>query len=189
MTGPTPQSISTRNGWRNASSPPGGTSKQAVGFGDVAGDLGQEFGAGHADADGQPYAFLDRLSQSRGDVDGGASGPPQPADLEKRLVDRETLHQGRGVVEDIEHGPAGLDVGVHAGFDHHRRRAQATGLDAVHGGADTARLGFVTGGHDYAAADDDRATAQLRSVALLDRRVERVEVGVQDGGLIAHSNS
>jgi hypothetical protein len=36
--------------------------------------------------------------------------------------------------------------------------------------------------------DQDGPTAQLGPVALLDRRIERIEVGVEDGGLTTHEH-
>ena len=51
---------------------------------------------------------------------------------------------------------------------------------AAHRGAHAERLRLVAGGEHDAAADDHRPAAQPRVVALLDRRVERVEVGVED---------
>ena len=63
----------------------------------------------------------------------------------------------------------------------HSRRA----CRAAHRGADAERLRLVAGGEHDPAADDHRPAAQARVVALLDRRVERVEVGVQDRRLAA----
>ncbi len=60
----------------------------------------------------------------------------------------------------------------------HSRRAWT----AAHRGAHTIGLGFVAGRQHHPAADDHRPAAQGRVVALLDGRVERVEVRVQDAG-------
>ena len=48
--------------------------------------------------------------------------------------------------------------------------------------ASASGLRFVTGGEHHAAAHDDGPTPQSWIVTLLDGGVERVEVGVQDGG-------
>ena len=66
----------------------------------------------------------------------------------------------------------------------HSRRACAT----AHRRADAERLGLVAGREHDAAADDHRPAAQARVVALLDRRVERVEVGVEDRAHARHEH-
>jgi hypothetical protein len=50
------------------------------------------------------------------------------------------------------------------------------------------RLGLVAGREHDTATDDHGPAAQPRVVALLDRRVERVQVGVQDGRFAAHEH-
>ena len=57
----------------------------------------------------------------------------------------------------------------------------AARLRPAHRRAHAARLRLVARGEHDAAADDHRPAPQPRVVALLDRRVERVEVGVQNG--------
>ena len=53
---------------------------------------------------------------------------------------------------------------------------------AAHRAGDAIRLRLVARGEDDPAADDHRPAAQPRVVALLDRREEGVEVGVEDRG-------
>jgi hypothetical protein len=48
-------------------------------------------------------------------------------------------------------------------------------------------LGFVRSGQYDTAPDRDGSTAQGGVEQLLDRRVERVEVSVQDGGVVTHA--
>jgi hypothetical protein len=48
------------------------------------------------------------------------------------------------------------------------------------------RLGFVAGREDDARADDYRPATEPRVIPLLDRREERVDVGVQDRGFRLH---
>ena len=69
------------------------------------------------------------------------------------------------------------------GGDDDRVRAQPARLPAAHRRPDAERLGLVARREHDPAADDHRPAAQPRIVPLLDRRVERVEVGVQDPGL------
>jgi hypothetical protein len=156
--------------------------QQAVGFGHAARDLGEELGSGDADRDREPDALADVEAQPRRDLEGRARDAFQPADVEERLVDRQALHQRRRVVEDREDRLARLRVGRHPGLDHDRVRAQPAGLRTTHCRADAVRLGLVAGREHDPGADDDGPPAQPGVVALLDRRVERVEVGVQNRG-------
>jgi hypothetical protein len=156
--------------------------QQAVGLGHLAGHLGQELGARHAHRDREPHPLAHLAPQPGGDVGRRPGQAPQAADVEEGLVDRQGLDQRRGVVEDGERGLAGLRVGRHPRRDHHRRRAQPPGLGPAHRRAHAARLGLVARRQHDPAADDDRPPPQARVVALLDRRVEGVEVGVEDGG-------
>ena len=114
---------------------------------------------------------------------GGARHLAQPADVEEGLVDGERLDERRGVVEHREHRPAGGGVGVHPGRHDDRVGAQRPRLTAAHGAPHAAGPGLVARGHDDPAADDHRLAPQRGVVALLDRREERVEVGVEDGGV------
>ena len=59
-------------------------------------------------------------------------------------------------------------------------RAEAAGLAAAHRGADAVGPGLVAGREHDSRPDDRRPAAQATIVSLLDRREERVEVGVQD---------
>jgi hypothetical protein len=153
---------------------------QPVGLGDGAGHLGEELGAGDAHRDGQADPVADLRAQPRRDGDRLARDPAQPADVEKGLVDGDSLHYGRGVAEDLEDGLARLGVGRHPRWHHDRVRAQPARLPAVHRGAHPECLRLIARRQHHAAADDHRLAAQPRVVTLLDRGVERVEVGMQD---------
>ena len=117
-----------------------------------------------------------------------ARDPPEPADVEERLVDREPLDQRRRLPEDLEHRLARLGVGREARRHDDGARAQPARLRTAHRGAHPVRLGLVARREHDPAADDHRAPAQLRGVALLDRGEERIEVGVQDRGLSGHEH-
>ena len=158
--------------------------EQAVGFGDTARDLGEELGAGHADGDRQPDPFEHLAAQADRDLGRRARDAREAADVEERLVDREPFDQRCRVVEHREHGPARFRVRVDPWRDDDRVRAAAPRLAAVHRGTHAERLGFVARSQHHSAADDDRLPAQAGIVTLLDRRVERVEVGVEDRGTV-----
>ena len=154
--------------------------EQAVRLRDGARDLREELRPRHADGDPQPDALEDGPAQPNGDLGGRAGEPLEPAHVEERLVDRDALDERRRVLEHLEHRLAGLGVGREARADDHGLRAQPAGARAAHRGADPVRLRLVARRQHDAPADDDRAAAQPRIVTLLDRREERVEVGVED---------
>ena len=158
--------------------------QQPVGLGDTARDLRQELGAGDADRDRQADPLAHLGSQPAGDVDRFSGDPPQAAHVEEGLVDRQPLDDRRRVVEHLEHRLAGLRVGLEAGRHDDEIRAHLARLELGHRCVHTEALGLVAGGEHDAAAHDDGTVAQPRIVALLDRGVERVEVGVQDRRLL-----
>ncbi len=158
--------------------------EQAIGLGDRAGDLGEVFGAGDPDRDRQPDAAEDIEPELCGDRRGRAANPPKPADFEEGLVDRQPLDDRCRVVEDVEDIAARLRVGVHARGHHDGIGTQPQGLAPAHRGSDAEGLRLVARRHDDSAADDDRPAPQRGVVALLDRREEGVEVGVQHGPFV-----
>jgi hypothetical protein len=162
--------------------------QQPVGLGDPAGHLGQELGARDAHRDGQPDLLEHVAAQRRGDVVRGPGDPPQPAHVEERLVDRDALDQRRRGAEDLEHRLARIRVGAHPRRHDDRLRAELARLPSAHRGAHAAGLRLVGRREDHAPADDDRPAAQAHVVALLDRRVESVQVGVQDRGAARHEH-
>ena len=63
---------------------------------------------------------------------------------------------------------------------------QRARLPPRHAAADPERLGFVGRGEHDPAADGDRLAAQRRVEQLLDRGIEGIEVGMEDGGCRFH---
>ena len=180
-----PQALD-RQGVQEAELVVGGDDQEAVGLGHAARHLGEELGACDAHRDRQADLLAHPLPQPHRDLLRRPRHAAQATDIEERLVDGEALDQRCGVLEDGKHGLAGVGVGRHAGPDHDGVRTQSPRWAAAHRCAHAEGLGLIAGGQDHAAADDHRAAAQPRVVALLDRRVEGVEVGVQDGGLVRH---
>ena len=180
--GPTPHSRSTGSGWRNVELAVRRHHEQPVGLRHAARHLGQELRPRDPDRDRQPDLVEHARAQPHGDLLRRPRDPPQPADVEERLVDRQALDQRRRVAEDLEHRLARLGVGGHARRDDDRVGAEPPPLAAAHRRLDAARLRLVARGEHHPAAHDDRLAAQPRVVALLDRRVERVQIGVEDLG-------
>ena len=180
VTRPTPHRRSTGSGCRKSSSRAGWHDEQPVGLAHGAGHLGQELRAGHADGDGQTDPVAHRGTQPGGDVDRFTGDAPQAADVEERFVDGDALDEGGGVLEDLEDRLARVDVRLEARLDDDGVGAQGACLAATHRRAHATALGLVARREDHATADDHRPAAQRRLVALLDRRVERIEIGMQD---------
>ena len=154
--------------------------EQAVGLGDAARHLGEELRPGDADGDRQADPLENVSAQPHRDLGRRPGEPAHPAHVEERLVDREALDQRGRVLEHLEHRLARLDVGREPRLDDDRVRAEAARLPAAHRGADPERLGLVARREHDAAAHDHGAAAQAGIVALLDRREERIEVGVEN---------
>src|SRR5664280_392917 len=158
---------------------------QTIGLAKVRRDLRDELRAPDADRHGQPHLGLDgRLDRGR-DRRGCSEERLGPGHVEERLVDRDLLHQRREAAQDLHHRPAGLAVfrTVHRQED--AVRAERGGGSQRHRGVDTEAPRLVArGAHDAAragvAAHDHGPATELRAVALLDGREERVEVHVED---------
>ena len=114
-----------------------------------------------------------------------SAGEPKrcsPGDVGEGLVDRDALDQGREVVEDRHRRVAEPRVLLEVAADEDELRAELAGPASRHAAAHAERLGLVGRCQHHAAADRDRLAAQGRIEQLLDRRVEGVEIGVEDGG-------
>ena len=113
VTGPTPHSRSTGSGCRNSSSPSVGTTSRPSGLATPLATLARNFVLATPTETGQADLLEDVPAQPHGDLRRRARDPPQPADVEERLVDRQPLHERRRVVEDLEHRLARVAVGLH----------------------------------------------------------------------------
>ena len=69
-----------------------------------------------------------------------------------------------------------------------RLGTQPPRLHGPHRGADAERPRLIARRQHDAATDDHRAPAQLRVITLLDRRIERIEIGVEDGRIDVHEH-
>ena len=147
---------------------------------DRARHLREELRARDADGDREPDLVEHAPLQPRGDLGRRACEPLEPAHVQERLVDREPLDERRRVLEDLEHRLARLRVRRHSGRNDDRMRAESPRLALAHRGLHAVGLRLVARREHDAAPDEHGLPAQLRVVALLDRREERIEVCVQD---------
>ena len=157
---------------------------QAVGLVDVRSDLRGELD--RRDTDGRDegqlgaHALLDRGGDRRAIAEQALA----PRAVEERLVEREAFDVGREVAEDAEERARRGDVPVHVVTNDDRLGAPAQRLCHRHRARDAERARLVGARRDHATArgstDEHGLLAQRWIVPLLDRRVERVEVDVQD---------
>src|SRR6202158_894096 len=107
-------------------------------------------------------------------------------DVQVRLIERYAFDQLRRCVaaKDLVHGPARLAVASAVGRHDHQLRALLQGLVQRHRRVHPKSPCFVRSAHDdspaRAARDGHRDASKLRVVSLVDRRVEGVEVDVED---------
>ena len=154
--------------------------EQAVRLRERARHLREELRARDAHADGQPDPLTDGTSQPHRNLDGCAGDRFHAADVEERFVDGEALDERRHVVEDRVQILARLRVRGHARRNHDRLGAEPAGHSPTHRRPDAPGLRLVARREHNTAADDHRSAAQAAIVALLDRREERVRVGMED---------
>ena len=100
--------------------------------------------------------------------------------VDKGFVDRNAFDQGGGLVEDLIDRSARFGIGFHSSRHYDDLRTVALCLRGIHRRSDAEGLGFVAAGQHHPGTDDYGFAPQLRIVTLLDRRVEGVEVSVED---------
>ena len=150
--------------------------------------LGQELRAGDPDGDRQSHPLAHLAPQLHGDLGGRSREPLEPADVQERLVDRQSLDERRRVVEHPVDLLARLRVRRHARTNDDRVGAEPARKREAHRRVHAVRLRLVAGRKDDPAADDHGPSAQPGVIPLLDRREERVDVGVQDRRLVLHEH-
>ena len=167
--------------------------EQAIGLAPVRGDLREELVRRDAGRRGE-FGFLADLRADRLRGGGRARQAGEGlGDVEVGLVERQRFDQVGVAREDLAHLLRHRLVAHEIRRHEHRLRAQALGADRRHrrAHAELARLVTRRAHHRARAAprDDHRPAAQGRVVALLDGRIERVHVDVQDlalWGFFAH---
>ena len=180
VAGPTPHISPTGRSCRNAQLGRRIDHDQAIRLGDLRGDLGQVLGARDADRDRQPELG----AHPRADAAAISAGEPNrcsvPGDVGERLVDGDALDQRGEVAEHRDRRVAEPLVLVEMAADEDQLRAELARPPPRHAAAHAERPRLVGGREHHAAADRDRLAAQRRVEQLLDRRIEGVEVGMED---------
>ena len=166
----------------------GGNHHQPVGLAHVGGDLGHQLRGGHSHRRAELRLAPHRLFEAPRDLLAGAEGAAAARHVEERLVDRHRLHPVGEPPEDLHDALRLPGVLLHVHRQVGALGAQPEGLGDGHGAPHPEDAGLVgRGGDDPAPAAPQRArphdhglAPQLRAVALLHRRVERVHVDVED---------
>ena len=156
-------------------------------------ELREQLVVRHADGGREPGAVADPLLDLARHVLAAAEQAGAAGDVEEGLVEREPLDLVGELAEHLEHLRRDLAVALEARRHDDRLRAAPQRLAHRHRGMHAEAADLVARGGDHAApagaADDHRLARELGPVVLLDGRVERVHVDVQDGALrIAHDS-
>ena len=186
VTCPTPQSRSTGSGWRNASSPSGGTTSRPSGFATPLATFARNFVLATPTVIGRPTCSRTACFS----FTAISAGLPAIRSIPRTSrnassIDSPSTKRG-GVLEHPIHGLARLRVGRHPRRDDDRVRAEAARPAPAHRRLDAVGLGLVARGEHDTPADDHGPSPEPRVVPLLDRCEERVDVRVQDRPLAEH---
>ena len=161
---------------------------EAVGLAHVRSDLGHELGGGHSHRGAETGLLADGVLQGAADALAVAEGPPALRHVEEGLVDRDGLDHGGEAPQDGHHLLRDGGVLLHVRVEVDTLGAEPPGFRDGHGAAHAELAGFVgRGGNDTPpppalriGANDDGLAQESGTVALLDGRVERVHVEVED---------
>jgi hypothetical protein len=121
-------------------------------------------------------------ANGRADVRWRAEQVNRPGHVEKGFVDGNPFDEGGEIAQHLDHLVAQLLIPPKLPADKAETGAETARPPSRHARMDSERPGFVGRRQHHPAADRDRPAPQGRLEQLLDGRVERVQVGVQDGG-------
>ena len=181
--------------WRQEGRLPAGRhDHQTVRLAVFRGDLRDEPVGRDADRHGQLDLVADVLLDAPADCFARPEQRLRAGQIEERLVDRDLLDDRRVAAQDRHYLLA--DAAVLAAVNGHedQLRTQGDRRAGRHGRANAIWPRLVAGGHHdspaaRSATNGNRLAAQRVVVALLDGRVERVQINVQDGSrprVVAH---
>ena len=181
VTGPTPHISSTGRSCRNASSVAGSTTTSPSGLATCEAILARCLVRATPTEIGRPSSSRTRAPDRSRDLRRRAEQMRAAGDVGEGLVDRDALDQRREVAEHADRGVAEPLVLLEMPADEDQLRAKLARPPARHAAVHAEGLRLVGRGEHHPAADGDRLAAQRRVEQLLDRGVEGVEIGMQDG--------
>ena len=162
---------------------------QTIRLGDLGCNLGQVLGPGHADRDRQTDFCSNPGSDGAGHVGRRTEQMDRSANIGEGFVDRNPLDERGEVAHDVDGGIAEPLVLLVVAADELQVWAQLAGEAPRHAAADSKRLGFVGRRQHHSTADGNRFPAQRRIEELLDRCIEGIEIGMENGGRRCHGHT
>ena len=137
-------------------------------------------GRRHPDGDGQAELHPHPPTDLRCHLLGRTEQVHRAGHVQERLVDVHPLDQRREGAQHLDHVVSEALILAVVAPNEGDVRAQLAGAPAGHAGVDAQGLRLIGGGEDDTAAHGHRLAPQAGIEQLLHRRVERVEVGVED---------
>jgi hypothetical protein len=110
-------------------------------------------------------------------------------DVGKGLIDGDPFDERREITQHIDRGVAQPLIILEMAADEAELRTELAGPPPRHPAADPEGLGFVRSGKNNPATNGDRPATQRRIKQLLDRSVEGIQVGMEDGGYRFHPDN
>ncbi len=190
---PTPNRRPTGSGSSIACTSCGPDHREPVGLSHLRAELCEQLVVRDADGGGEAGAVADPPLDLARHVGAVAEEPDAAGDVEESLVQRQAFHLVRELAKHLEYLRRDLAVALEARRHDHRMRTAPECLAHRHRGVHAEAAHLVARGRDHAAAagaaDDQRLARELGPVVLLDGRVERVHVDMQDRALrIVHDS-
>src|SRR6266851_6776584 len=158
--------------------------QQTVGLRHVAQDFRRHLDRRDADRHHQAGLLEHRAPERSRHFERRAEQASGPGQIEKSLVQRERFHDRAKALEHFAYRPRDFAITRHPAVHEDGLGTELMRLRRRHRGMHSELARLVRGRRDDAAprasADDYRLSAQFGIVELLDRRVERVHIGMGD---------
>ena len=161
----------------------------AVGLCHLRGNLGEMFGAGDADRDRQAELVAHTAADDLGDRRRRPEQMLGSSHVCEGLIDRDALDQRRVVVEHADRRVAEPLIFLEVAADEQQLRTEFFRPAPRHAAADAESLGLIRRREHHPAADGDRLATQAGVEQLFHRRVERIEIGMQDRCCRSHRDT
>ncbi len=111
------------------------------------------------------------------------------SDVSEGLIDGDPLDQWREIFDHTDRGIAQPLIVLEVAADEDEPGAKFARLPAGHAAMHAEGFRLIGSGEHDAAAHRDRLAFETRIEQLLDRGIEGVEIGMEDGGGAFHSSS
>jgi hypothetical protein len=179
---------------RDHTDPGNGSAPRCDRLGPLSGQLGEELVDRDPDRAGQLLFVQNPAPDVGGDLLRSPMEPSRSGKVQKSLVQREGLDQGREIAKNLEDPGADLAVASVIAWEKDRIRAELAGPGRSHRREHSIGTSFLGGRGDNPTAaratHNDRLTPQLRSAVEFDRHEECIHINMADVGVrVTHSRS